>query len=399
MSAEAIDAMLRDAKTIKADGRSDLPPITAYEDDIAPKQISASKASVGRPKRTPIDWSALEGKQPPAREWVLPYWIPAAHMTLLAGRGGIGKTLIAQHIATAVALGHEYVETLSARRVLMWAAEDDADELWRRQLAISSYMQSSVSALADRFFLHSYAGSDVTLMAPVFGKLETTPALGELADQVADYRAELVILDNIARLFGGNENDRHAVTTFCALVHGACSPAAVLLLGHPAKSVGSEFSGSTAWEGAVRARLYLSDRLPDAKDDDDAPVDDRVRYLSRRKANYSPLDVRRLTLTQGVLIPDAVEIAKAAGNVSGEFAKDIVRRAVQTLAAKDIHGTTSTNSPNYLPKLARQYSLLDRLTDKQFGRVMRTMILDGNIASAEVGKYANRSPKPGLVLR
>src|ERR1019366_134613 len=183
MSAEAIDAMLRDAKTIKADGRFDLPPITAYEDDIAPKQIAASKASVARPKRTPIDWSALEGKQPPAREWVLPYWIPAAHMTLLAGRGGIGKTLIAQHIATAVALGHEYVETLSARRVLMWAAEDDADELWRRQLAISSYMQSSVSALADRFFLHSYAGSDVTLMAPVFGKLETTPALGELADQ------------------------------------------------------------------------------------------------------------------------------------------------------------------------------------------------------------------------
>jgi AAA domain len=398
MSAEAIDAMLRDVKTIKADGRSDLPPITAYEDDIAPKHIAASKASVARPKRTPIDWLALEGKQPPAREWVLPYWIPAAHITLLAGRGGIGKTLIAQHIATAVALGHEYVETLTARRVLMWAAEDDADELWRRQLAISSYMQSSISELADRFSLHSYAGSDVTLMAPVFGKLETTPALGELADQVADYRAELVILDNIARLFGGNENDRHAVTTFCALVHGACSPAAVLLLGHPAKSVGSEFSGSTAWEGAVRARLYLSDRLPDAKDDDDAPVDDRVRYLARRKANYSALDLRRFTLCDGVLVPDTFEPARVS-MPSGEFAKDIVRRAVQTLAAKDIHGTTSTNSPNYLPKLARQYGLLDRLTDKQFGKVMRTMILDGNIASAEVGKYANRSPKPGLVLR
>ena len=53
------------------------------------------------PKHTPLVWDDLEGREPPAREWIIPYWIPAGHVTLLAGRGGIGKTLIAQHIGSA----------------------------------------------------------------------------------------------------------------------------------------------------------------------------------------------------------------------------------------------------------------------------------------------------------
>src|SRR6185437_6343611 len=180
-----------------------------------------------------------------------------------------------QHLGSALGLGFEYIEPLEPRRVLMWAGEDDEVELWRRQVQISSWMGKPLSALTERFYLHSYAGDDITLAAPVFSALAATPMLAELRQQILDYRAEVVILDNIARIYGGSENDRHSVTTFCALVQGACAPAAVILLGHPAKASGSEYSGSTAWEGAVRTRLYLSDRPPDQDPkDDDAPVDD-----------------------------------------------------------------------------------------------------------------------------
>jgi AAA domain len=350
------------------------------------------------PRRPPISWDSLEGLDPPPREWVIPRWIPAGHTTLLAGRGGIGKTLIAQHIATALALGHEYIEPLTPRRVLMWAGEDDEAELWRRQLQISSWMGQPLSALTERFYLHSYAGADITLMAPVFGALTPTPMLTELREQVADYRAEVVILDNIARLFGGSENDRHAVTTFVALVQGACAPAGVLLLGHPAKAVGSEYSGSTAWEGAVRARLYLSDRAPDQDPaDDDAPVDESVRYLARRKANYSPRDIRRLTMADGVLIPAAADPAKLT-RPSGEFVKDIVRRAARRLAERDIYGSAASRAGNFLPKLAKQYRLLETASEKAFAAGMREMILAGELVEQEIGKYGNRSPKRGLAL-
>lgn len=349
------------------------------------------------PRRPPLAWDDLDGKTPPAREWIMPYWLPCGHITLLAGRGGIGKTLLAQHIGSALALGVDYIESLTEKRVLMWAGEDDESELWRRQVGISQHMQRPLSSLTERFYLHSYAGQDITLAATAFGALSRTKMLDELRDQVTDYRAELVILDNVARLFGGNENDRHAVTTFLAWLQGACKPAAILLLGHPAKSAGSEFSGSTAWEGAVRARLYLSDKPPDAEiTDEDAPPDDSVRYLSRRKANYSQLELRRFSMGDGgVMIPEQPE-TQVRGKPSGEFAKDIVRRAMRTLASRDIYGASSTASPSYLPKLAGQYHLLETATIKNFAGTMRAMILAGDIASVEVGKYQNRSPKMGL---
>jgi len=343
-----------------------------------------------------VKWADLLGA-PPDREWVIPFWLPAGHVTLLTGRAGIGKTMLTQHIAAALAHGSHYIEPLQPRRVLMWAGEDDVNELWRRQLGINSYLERSLADLTDRFFLHSYSGMDITLAAPVFGALQPTGMLMELREQVADYKVELVILDNIARLFGGSENDRHAVTTFIAWVQGACAPAAVLLLGHPAKAAGSEFSGSTAWEGAVRARLYLSDRPPDAPAGDEETVDPSVRYLSRRKANYSELDLRKITIQEGVWRPATPE-PKPISRRSGEFVKDIVRRAVERLASRGLHGNSSTRSDEYLPRLAKQFSLLDSTSEKIFAGAMRELILAGELMSIEVGKYPNRSPKMGLVL-
>ena len=371
------------------------PPAWLDEGPPAEEQPAAQPALA---RRAPIIWDELVGREPPAREWVIPYWVPAGHTTLLAGRGGVGKTLIAQHVASALALGHEYLEPIEPRRVLMWAGEDDEAELWRRQAEISSWMQQPLSALSERFFLHSYAGFDITLLAPIYGELAPTPMLAELREQVRDYRAQVVILDNVARLYGGNENDRHAVTTFCALVQGACSPAAVILLGHPAKAQGSEYSGSTAWEGAVRARLYLGDRPPGQDpSDEDAPVDATVRYLSRRKSNYSALDLRRFRMVGGVLIPDSAEPMRHA-HPSGNLAKDVVRRAVSRLAERELFGTNSTASPNYLPKLAKQYGLLESLDQRTFTATVRKMIMDRDLLSQEVGKNSNRTPKMGLVL-
>jgi hypothetical protein len=396
------DAVDREAST------AELPPVEAYFDDpeARPKrhanghgghEIAVENEKPLPPPGAILEWLTFVGKDPPERKWIIPYWIPDSHVTLLSGKGGVGKSLLAQHLGTALAVGVEYMERLESKRVLMWAAEDDADELWRRQLNINSYFESALENLGN-FRLRSCVGCDVTLAAPIFNALGKTPMLKTLAEEVKDSKAELVILDNIARIFGGNENDRHQVTTFVAWLQAACMPAAVLLLGHPAKSAGSEFSGSSAWEGAVRARLYFSDRPPDqAADDDEFSVDPQVRYLSRRKANYSELDMRKLNLRDGVLIPEAIRRERRAGQASGEFCRDIVLRAVQKLAEKGMHGTSSTASPSYLPRLAKQYGLLENATESAFVGAMRQMVMDGVLVNAKVGAYANRAAKMGLV--
>ena len=118
-----------------------------------------------------------------------------------------------------------------------------------------------------------------------------------LREQIRDTEAQFFIGDNIAQLYGGNENDRHQVTLFNNTLAGALSPCTVLWIGHPSRQAGSEFSGTSAWENSVRTRLYLGPTLPGEKtksnEGDEAPPDS-VRYLARRKANYAAKDWRRL---------------------------------------------------------------------------------------------------------
>jgi hypothetical protein len=383
-----------------ADALAEKRDVSGWLDQALPAEMSS------KPERSPpLDWRALESQTPPERLWAIDHWFGRGYVTLLPGDGGTGKTLIGQAMGSCLALRREYLDWIQKEhRVLMWAAEDDADELWRRQIAIARWLKVPLSDFADRLVVHSYDGREVALAGLFDQRLVETSMLAELREQIGDYKAEVVVLDNIARLYAGNENDRHQVTSFIAMLTAAGMPtkAAILLLGHPGKARGSEYSGSTAWEGAVRARLFLGRTLPDAKEDqpDEPSEDDGVRYLCRRKANYSARDWRRLTFRDGVMVPDAAPEATAGQPLAcgGEYACDVVTRAVRKLAGMTEYGVASSNSPKYLPRLAREYKLLDRLTEKQFAATMRVMRGDGRLVMVVVGRYPNRSPREGLTL-
>jgi len=227
-----------------------------------------------------------------------------------------------------------------------------------------------------------------------------SPMVKELEEQIGDYKAQVVILDNIARLYGCNENDRHQVTQFISMLTRAARPtgAGILLLGHPAKGPQSEYSGSTAWEGSVRARLYLGKSLPgkDATEGEDEVLDDGVRYLCRRKANYTTRDYRRIQYVDGVMVSD--DPPKPVTARPTEFARDVVIRAIVQLERIGKYGTASSASPDYLPKLAANYNLTESVPSKQFAQAMRDLELEGQIRADVVGQYPNRTPKRGLKL-
>ena len=375
-----------------------------HDDERAAIEQTEETQEKKRRDRPTLDWSILESLSPPERLWALEHWVPMRAVTLLAGVGGIGKSLIAQAMGSCLALRREYIDwPPQQRRVLAWFCEDDSDELWRRQLPIARLLEVPLSAFGD-FTALSYDGRDVELAGITEQRLSPSSMFIELREQIGDYKADVVFLDNIARLFGGNENDRHQVTTFIAWLTNAARPtgAAIVLLGHPGKAQGSEYSGSTAWEGAVRARLFLGRELPDAKQDQDEEptADDGVRYLCRRKANYSPRDWRRLTFRNGVMVPDATPDAAAPAQprAGEQYACDVVARAVRKLADMGEHGVATSNSPKYLPRLAREYKLLDRLSEKQFAATMRAMRADGRLTQKQVGMYSNRTPRLGLVI-
>jgi hypothetical protein len=345
----------------------------------------------------------MEGVDPPSRDWAVDHWLPMGHCALLAGNGGIGKTLLAQTLGSCLALGADYIDAIAKpRRVLFWAGEDETTELWRRQLLICKWLNVPLSKLADEFIVESYAGRDMTLAANAFGTLVQTAMLHELREQIGDYGATYVFIDSIARVFAGNENNRHEVTQFIAWLTSAAETtgAGICLLGHPGRAQGSEFSGSSAWEASVRSRLYLGTKLPDQRaerDEGDDSADERARFLSRRKANYSALDFRKLIYTDGVLIPENADRKPYSATLTNEFARDVVLRVIRKLKSADVHGNTSTRSPEYLPRLAASYRLLEGLTERHFAHAMRELVLAQRICSEKVGQYQNRTPKLGLV--
>lgn len=365
------------------------------------KLIASAEPAVQppQPKHRALDWAALANVPPPAREWAIDHWLGMGHVTLLAGAGGTGKTSVAQAMGSCLALGRDYLDTvLAPRRVLMWACEDDVHELHRRQLAIAQKIGAGLAEF-ETLFLHSYEGEQCELAGIADNRLVAGPMLADLVEQIGDYKADVVILDNIARLYGGNENDRHQVSSFMAMLTGAAraTNAAVLLLGHPGKAMGSEYSGSTAWEGAARARLYLGRQLPDKEPEAEESLDDGVMYLCRRKANYSSRDYRRIQYIDGVMVPDErEESAPAATHHGAEFVREAVIRAVVTLERLGKHGNCASQSPEYLPRLADEYRLLDGVSRRQFAAAMRELEIAGRIRQEIVGQYQNRSPKKGF---
>lgn len=373
-------------------------PVAAYVDEAGPEVGAADPDE--KPLRAPLDWRSLETRDPPVREWAVEGWLGRGHVTLLAGPAGSGKTAIAQSIASCVALGRSVIDTVpSAMNALLWAGEDEADELWRRQISIARWLEEPLAAFADKLILQPYPDRDMTLAALVDGRLVKTAMLTELREQIGDYKAGLVFVDSVARCFGGNENDRHQVTQFVSFLTWALEPtrAALCLLGHPAKALDSEYSGSTAWEASVRAQLFFGYRAPGEKADDEAPVDENRRVLAKRKTNYSGRDLREVRFADGCMQPaNAPEASEFRSARSTQFLADEAIRVFRRLKAMGID-TSAQPSVAYLPRVAAKQQLLEHgLTERDLRNGLAEAMKAGRLRMGVVGKYANRNPRMGL---
>lgn len=346
-----------------------------------------------------LDWPKLAPLEPPPRQWAIKGWLGFGHVTLLVGQGGIGKTLLAQQMASSMALGQEFIGEVPRQfKTLMWACEDDHDELWRRQIYLARWCKAGLEEFDENLVIVPRQGLENALVTTEFGKLMFTPLIGQLSEQANDLKAEVVMIDNAGQTYGAGENDRHAVTAFLNALVGALPGRAILLLAHPSRSAGSEFSGSSAWENVARTRLYLGATLPGEKPDPEASPEDNVRYLSRRKANYSPKDWRRMTYADGALTPDQIETGGGLiASINAGKAERTVLAGLQKLATMGVHGTDGKRSPNFLPKLLAEYKLDDGVQSRDLTSAMRSLMLSGRLKRATVGKTQNRNAITGLV--
>jgi hypothetical protein len=130
-------------------------------------------------------------------------------------------------------------------------------------------------------------------------------------------------------------------------------------------------------------RLYFAPRLPDQKPDED--VDEgagasEVRYLAKRKTNYTVRDFRRFSFANGVFAPDPVEEGTGiVGTIRRDKARRVVIEAARTLQGRNIRLAREVHSPAYLPKAIIEHKLADGCTKAELAQAMREAILDGRL--------------------
>jgi RecA-family ATPase len=230
-----------------------------------------------------IDLAAWASTDPEPRQWALDRLVPKGEVTLFTGPGGVGKSLFAQQLATCHAAGLPMLGVDTAGGATLYlTAEDDDRELHWRQAHISRALRAPIASLAGKLHLTSLRGRLNNELATFDGegRLRTAPAYALLRGTIEATGAALVVLDNVAHLFAGNENDRGQVTAFANLLNALCRDlgTTIILIGHPNKA-GDDYSGSTAWLNAVRSQVTLK-RPEDALDPD-------TRVVTLGKANYA----------------------------------------------------------------------------------------------------------------
>lgn len=345
----------------------------------------------------PLEW---EGREPPPREWVVEGLVPASEVTLLTGAGGVGKTLLAQQIATAVTQGLPIFGRETRKgRALLFLCEDDEHELNRRQRDINASLCLSFADIAGRMHIASRKHQDNLLVLFERGgsKMSRTPLWHQLMKAVESFQPDIVVIDTIADVFGGSEIDRQQVRQFVQGGLGAYAAAtgcAVLALGHPSRageSTGEGTSGSTAWHASVRSRLYLTHASEDGSGDD--------RLLSTKKSNYGPSGGKwQLRWSKGAFDCIASSSVTAAAPTFKNLLDGYVLDTLRLLQRECIRATANTRSPYSAVKAMREREpdLFTAYGDVEIATALRTLQAAG--ALVEVDEPYKGCRGPGLVV-
>lgn len=349
-----------------------------------------------------IDPASLQGARVPVMEWLVAQWVPQGTVTLLGGDGGVGKSLLAQQLVTACACGLPWLG-LPVRRckALGIFCEDSGDELHRRQARINAAYGIDFSDLGDCLWA-SRVGHDNLLWAKegAYDPPRATPLFDQVLAAAVEFGAGLVVVDSLHDVYGANENARTEARQFIQRLQmiAEATGGAVILTAHPSLSgmaTGTGMSGSTAWNAAVRSRLYLTRPRPDAEDDD-------ARRLERKKANYAKANESlALRWHEGVLAPDgpvggggggmvgagAGVVQWLAGKAEAEAARDAFLACLDVIAARgDVASESPQSKTRYAPKLFARMPEAGRFKgrSKPLAGAMMDLIAAGEIRSVDV---------------
>ena len=272
------------------------------------------------PFARPLDIRHILSTPPPPQDHVLPGLL-AGTVGMLAGPGGVGKTMFELQVALAVACGGNICGGLfdggdsgalmSTRpgKVVMVAAEEGADLIWHRLHAVVATLHKHSCLLGnetnpERLLklweknLHIYPLAGISRITLMDRELESSESFKQL--MAACDGARLVMLDPVRRFHTSDENDSGAMTALVQMLQEISSNTkAAVIFAHHTNRASSQLGqgdtagaarGSTALSDGVRWQLNLSKPTRDVAKRRGIADDDSSRFVmvDIAKSNYLP---------------------------------------------------------------------------------------------------------------
>ena len=254
---------------------------------------------------TPLRVATWGNTRPAPRQWLIDERLPASRVTLFTGEGGAGKSRLMLQLAVGVASGGDDRQWIASpgsimrlgnavptdgANVVFGSWEDEPEEFYRRLHQISGNAAPWVKPeRLQKLHIVNLVGEGPVWAPPQGRHISTMAELTVTGERIRrlceQLDARLLVLDPLAAAYASDENARGLVRAFVSHwdAWGQANDCAVLILAHPPKSAGTSYSGSTDWQGAVRALWTLQAEIE--KDPQPVPTTWQLAFI---KGNYGP---------------------------------------------------------------------------------------------------------------
>lgn len=249
-----------------------------YGDQRNPTNAQKPAPMVGTDAdRRPQGWTKASDVQVKKMEWLWEPYIPMGEITFLAGEPGVGKSTVAQAIATQTTLGAEILgKAIPKGPVVFMSAEQS-----REHVTVPRFQD--LGADLDMITLPDEEDAQGDLHPYVLD----SSGIAELRAVCEGLRPSLIVVDTVTAYFEAARdfNTANQVREWMRRLNSIARSVgcAVLVLGHTNKATGQKaihrISGSVDFVGASRSVLMAGSD----------PDDPRVRGLAHVKSNVGPI--------------------------------------------------------------------------------------------------------------
>lgn len=307
-------------------------------------------------------------------------FIPKNEVSLMIGDGGTGKSQLVTQAAFAVAAGKDFMgmENQTQMPVIMVSCEDSVNVFQKRKYYIEREGGFAYENAAKDIYYIPRKGKSTVLGSVTGFKVQTTKFYRELDHYLGTIPGEkLLVLDTLADIFAGNENERSTVNQFVKYVLNSLvekHQTTIVLIAHPPKS-GSDYSGSTAWNNAVRARYTFKRPEENGKPN----LQSNLRILETSKSNYSEVGMKvYMEFKHGVFVFDESNGQDFVDDIS-QGVSDMLFEHIKLAADNKTPFNDHHNAANPVFALEIRTKTGGFATKKEIQRALNSLISAGKV--------------------